>query len=526
MNDARELLSLLSRQGVELLVRGDKLSIHAPRGVLTATLHEQLVRHKLEIIPLITGERNSRPTNESAAAQSPTAANGPLQTRSGDESTPLSFAQHGLWFLDQLFAGSPVSNVNATLRLRGNLDLGLLEQAFNEMIRRHQALRTTFPLVNGEPIQSIAPELRLKANLIDLRALPESEREPEALRLAREQAQQPFELAVGPLIRLTLLRLAAEDHLLAFTTHHIISDGWSLGITSRELGVLYDAFAKGETSPLPSLPVQYVDYARWQRRSLRGEWLDRLATFWKRKLADAPPALSLPTDRARPAVMTFRGAHKTYLLSTRQSELLKERCRTEGVTLFMLLLAAFKIVLHHVSGEEEILVGHTIANRTRAELSSLIGVFVNTLVLRTDLSGNPTFAEVLRRVRDTALEAYEYQDLPFELLVQELQTVLDLSRAPITQVGFSMRNMPLPELQLGDLEITHEEIETGIARTDLILFMRETDQGLQGEIEYSTDLFNAATIDQLWEQYENVLALMAADPTRRIEEAAPVLALA
>ena len=321
-----------------------------------------------------------------------------ISRRNADEPVPLSFAQQRLWFLDQFQPGSPVYNIPAALRITAPLNAFALEQSLNEIVRRHEALRTTFAAVDGRPVQVIAPALRVPLPVTDLRGLPQTERETEATRLATQEAQHPFDLARGPLVRATLLRLGAGDHVLLLTMHHIVSDGWSMGVFFRELAVLYEAYATGKPSPLPELPVQYADFAQWQRQWLQGEVLAAHLTYWKQHLAGAPEVLELPTDRPRPAVQSFRGATYPFTLPPALSTALKTLSQREGVTLFMTLLAAFKTLLHRYTGQGDLVVGAPIANRTRAEIEGLIGFFVNTLVLRTDLSGNPRFGELLGRV--------------------------------------------------------------------------------------------------------------------------------
>ncbi|HEX8145176.1 MAG TPA: condensation domain-containing protein [Pyrinomonadaceae bacterium] len=507
MNPA-ELLAFLSARGVELSVAVDRLHVDAPVGVLTPTLRAELTTHKTEIIELLRGLESAE--TRSAA---------PLQNAARQHHLPVSFAQQGLWFLDQLMPGSPVSNMNAALRLTGPLDVAALERGFNEVVRRHEALRTTFATVEGLPFQVISPALSLELPVLDLRHVPEEGRGRETLRLATEEAQRPFDLAKGPLVRTTLLRLGEEEHVLLLTMHHIISDGWSLGVFSREMTILYNAFSAGEASPLDELPIQYADFACRQRQWLQGATLESLLSYWKQQLARAPGPLELPTDRPRPPVMTFKGAHKSFTLSPTLSESLKELSRREGVTLFMTLLSAYATLLYRYTGQEDIFIGNNIAGRNRAEIAGLIGVFVNTLVIRIDLSGNPSFRELLGRVRKAALAAYDHQDLPFEKLVQELQPEFNLKHAPLAQVGFSMRNMPIPRLEFLGLTVSHMEIETGTARTDLVLFIEDGLQdegGRQGVIEYNTDLFDSDTIDRMLERLEMVLTTMAADAEQRV----------
>ncbi|RMF32232.1 MAG: non-ribosomal peptide synthetase, partial [Chloroflexi bacterium] len=387
----------------------------------------------------------------------------PIEPVPRDGDLPLSFAQQRLWFLDQLEPGSPFYNIPTAVRLTGPLDVAALEASLNEILRRHESLRTTFPTVDGRPRQQIAPELTLSLPVIDLRGLPEAEREAQALRLATEEAQRPFDLAQGPLIRALLLQLDDDDHIALLTMHHIVSDGWSMGILIQEIAVLYDAFSQGRPSPLPELPIQYADFAAWQRKWLQGEVLERQLAYWKEQLADLPPLLELPTDRPRPAVQSFRGRTHSFVLPETLSRAIQELGRREGATLFMTLLAAFQALLYRYTGQERFAVGTPIANRNRAEIEGLIGFFVNTLVLRADFADNPTFRQVLKRVRETALGAYAHQDLPFEMLVDALQPERDLSHTPLFQVMFVLQDTPMGSHRLSHLTLSPVEAETGIA---------------------------------------------------------------
>ncbi len=441
----------------------------------------------------------------------------PLLPVSRGRRLPLSFAQQRLWFLDQLEPNSSLYNIPRAVRLAGRLNVTALERSLDEIVRRHEALRTIFAYADGSPVQVIAPAPVTTAALplVDLSELPKSEREAQTQRLATEEAQCPFDLSQGPLMRAKLLRLDDEEHVLLLTMHHIVSDGWSMEVFWRELAALYDAFANGQPSPLPELPVQYVDYAIWQRRWLAGEVLDEQLSYWKRQLADLP-ALQLPTDRPRPAVQTHRGARQELVLPKLLTEALKELSRREGVTLFMTLLAAFQVLLSRYSGQEDIAVGSPIAGRNRAEIEGLIGFFANTLVVRTDLSGDPTFKELLRRVREVALEAYDHQDVPFEKLVEELQPQRDTSRTPLFQVMLTLQNTPGKALELPGLRLTQQELERGTAKFDLTLSMVEGPEGLRGACEYNTDLFEAATITRMLGHLQTLLEGVVANPAQRL----------
>ncbi|MFN7945818.1 MAG: amino acid adenylation domain-containing protein [Blastocatellia bacterium] len=442
----------------------------------------------------------------------------PLTATARDGKLPLSFAQQRLWFLDQLEPNSPFYNNPSAFRLKGTLDTAALEHSLNEVIRRHEALRTTFKLEGSEPVQDIAPELTLTIPHHDLRHLDETEREAEAMRLAQEEAMQPFDLAQGPLLRAALIRLAEDDYVLLLTMHHIISDGWSVGVFIREIVTLYTAALSGAEAKLSALPIQYADYAKWQREWLQGETLQRQLDYWTEKLHGRPTVLELPTDRPRPAIVTSRGATISFNLPKSLQDALISLSRQEGVTLFMTLLAAFQTLLHRYSNQREISVGTPIASRTRAETENLIGFFVNTLVMNTDLSGDPEFTELLARVRETALGAYAHQDLPFEQLVEALQPERDLSHTPLFQVMLVLGNMPMESAELPGVTLLPFAADSHTARFDLTLLMNESQDGLSGNIEYNTDLFDASTIERLISHFRTLLEAVADDPAQPISQ--------
>ncbi|HEX6291105.1 MAG TPA: amino acid adenylation domain-containing protein [Herpetosiphonaceae bacterium] len=434
---------------------------------------------------------------------------------------PLSFAQQRLWFLDQLEPNSPFYNIPVALRLDGTLDSTALERALNAIVGRHEALRTTFPNVQGRAAQVIAPTATINLALVDLRNQPPMTREARIKRLAAEEARQPFDLAHGPLLRATLVRADDAEHILLVTMHHITSDGWSMGIFVQELAALYRACASGAAEPermLPELPIQYADYAIWQREWLHGAVLDEQLAYWKQQLSDLP-TLDLPTDHPRPPVQSFHGATQRFEISAPVTEALRALSRREGVTLFMTLLATWQTLLARYSGQRDIVVGTPIAGRTHAETESLIGFFVNTLVLRTNLTGDPGFRELLARVRDVALEAYAHQDLPFEMLVDELQPERDMSRNPLFQVLFALQNMPMPAVELPDLRLESIPAESGAAKFDLWLALREGPDTLLGTLEYATDLFDASTIARMIDHFQQLLMSIADEPDRPVSQA-------
>jgi amino acid adenylation domain-containing protein len=429
---------------------------------------------------------------------------------------PLSFAQQRLWFLDQLEPHRAVYNIPDSHYFKGPLNLAALERSLSEIVRRHEILRTTFQTVAGEPVQVIAAPQPLRLEVTDLSRLPAPEREAEAQRLADEEAQQPFDLARGPLLRMRLLKLDDTEHVLLLTMHHIISDGWSLGVLGRELTALYAAFSAGQSSPLVELGIQYADFAVWQREWLRGEVLEKQLGYWREQLGGELPVLELPTDRPRPARQSYRGAVEGLDLSEEVSRRLKEISREAGTTLFMTLLAIFNVLLWRYSRQDEIIIGTPIANRNRAETEELIGFFVNTLVLRTKLSGEMSFRELLEQVRETTLGAYEHQDVPFEKLVEELQPERSLSRQPVFQVMFTLQDGG--ELKLAGLEVSWMETESDVAKFDLSLAMAEGEGYLSGAIAYNSDLFDAATIKRMARHFELLLEGIVANPQQRLSE--------
>jgi amino acid adenylation domain-containing protein/thioester reductase-like protein len=438
----------------------------------------------------------------------------PLRSIPRDGDIPLSYGQETFWFLEQLQPGSPVFNMDIAVHLRGPLNLPAVERTFNEVVRRHETLRTTFVAREGRPVAVIAPPAHFPVQVLDLTGLPESQREGEARRLADEESRRPFDLEHGPLFRISLLRLGPEDHVGLLTAHHSVFDGWSMSIFFQELGLLYQTFCAGKPSPLPELPIQYADFAHWQRQWLQSGLMQDQLAYWKKQLAGPLPVLELPTDHPRPAVRTFHGARQLMVLSPELTAATHTLARREGCTLYMVLLAAFQALLQRYSGQDDLCVGTPIAGRNRAETEGLIGFFVNSLVLRTDLSGDPTFTELLARVREVCLGAYAHQDLPFEMLVKELRPQRELSRSSMFQVMFILQNAPLKIPTVAGLSSSPfvELSDNGTSKFDLILTIMEGTQGLTATIEYNTDLFEADTIQRLQGHYRTLLEAVITDP--------------
>ena len=438
-------------------------------------------------------------------------------SRSGE--LPLSFAQERLWFLSNLDPGNISYHEHVAIAAPGLVDLTIMRRTINDIVRRHETLRTTFTSIDGRPIQIIAPPQPAPLPLIDLSELPPVEAEAEAKRLAVFEVQQPFDLAQGPLMRAKLLRLREKEHVLFFTLHHIICDGWSLGVLTNEVPIIYDAFSQARPSPLPEPVVQYADYAQWQREWLQGEALNAQLSYWREKLSGHPPVLELPTDRPRPAAQTYDGARQEYVLPASLTEAIKVLSRREGVTVFMTVLAAFKTLLYRYTGESDIVIGLPIAGRNRVETEGLIGCFVNMLVLRTDLSGNLSFRELLARVRKVAIEAYAHQDLPFEKLVDALRPDRKLSHTPLFQIVFLFQNAAAGTAPSQDQAWQALTIDSGTAAYDIVFYVAEENGEMGGYLRYNTTLFDAATVVQMVKHFENLLEDVTKNPELLLLEA-------
>jgi non-ribosomal peptide synthetase component F len=449
----------------------------------------------------------------------------PIKAVSRSENLPLSFAQQRLWLLDQLDPGNHTYNDPTAVRLTGSLNITALEQSLNAVVSRHQTLRTVFTTVEGQPVQNIQPITEITIPIVDLRENERSpqQRESQAKRIALAEAQRPFNLAQGPLIRATLIQLDKTEYVLLLTMHHIISDLWSMAILIRELADFYAAFSQGKSLTLPDLPIQYADFAIWQREWMQGKVLETQLNYWKQQLKDAPTKLELPTDKPQPLQPTYTGATQSFQLPKDLSNALKLLSKRADVTLSMTLLTTFNVLLHYYSKQEDIVVGSPIANRNRSEIEGLIGFFVNSLALRTNLSGNPSFSELLRRTREVTLGAYAHQDLPFEKLVGELQIERDLNYNPLFQVWFTLQNIATPDIQklilsLPDVTLSPFDTNKQISPFDLGLLVSEQAEGISGCFEYKTDLFESSTIFRMVAALEMILRCVVTQPEIRLNQ--------
>jgi amino acid adenylation domain-containing protein/non-ribosomal peptide synthase protein (TIGR01720 family) len=469
-------------------------------------LKDHLSAEKLELLAYLL--------EEEGIEISPTETITPRKTQ---DNLPLSYAQQRLWFLQQLEPDNPFYNIPSALRLRGSLNIPILESCFNQIIQRHEILRTKFSSIDGQPIQIITPELNLTLPIIDLSNLSAKEREAEARRIIDLEAQTPFNLEIPPLLRSSLLRLDKAEYILLFTMHHIISDGWSTDVMVREIVTLYESLTNNQPSTLPELTIQYADYAIWQRQWLQEEILTKQLAFWQQKLAEAS-VLPFPIDKPRPHIQTYQGTKQAFVISPELTNALKILSQQENCTLFMILLAAFKVLLSRYTATEDMVVGSPIANRNRTQIEDLIGFFVNTLVLRTNLAENPTFLELLARVRDCTLSAYANQDVPFDLIVEAIKPDRHLSHTPLFQVMFVLQNAPQSNMELPDLTWESLEIVAHTTKFDLTLLIEETETELKANWEYNTDLFNSDTIARMSAHFQTLLAGIITNPQQSIAQ--------
>ncbi|MEH1944144.1 MAG: amino acid adenylation domain-containing protein [Nostoc sp.] len=498
-----EFVSYLNSLGIKIWLEGGQLNYRAPKGVMNPDLKNQLLGRKSEILAFL---KEAQIATDSSFE--------PIPSIERSEELPLSFAQQRMWFLYQLESQSPFYNEGLQLRVAGVLNVEALQQSINEIIRRHEILRTTFPAVDGKPLQVIFPSLALAMPVLDLQGIEESE----VQQIVTKEARQPFDLSNGPLLRVTLLRLGSESHILVLIMHHIITDGWSMGIFIQELSTLYRGFTLSSPLLLPELPIQYADFAVWQRQWLTEEIQKQQLNYWKQQLAGATPLLELPTDKPRPPVQTFCGATQKFQIDQNLSKQIKTFSQQSGATLFHTLLAAFVVLMFRYSGQDDICIGSPIANRNRREIEPLIGFFVNTLVLRNQIKGNPSFNEFLSQVRQVATSAYTHQDVPFEQVVEALQPERSLSYNPLFQVVFVLENFLLDTLELPDVTLTPQFVERGTSQFDLTLAVWETKGGLIGSWEYNSDLFEPDTIARMTSHFQTLLAAIIANPNQPISE--------
>ncbi len=503
MKTIEELLSHLRSLNIKLWLEGESLRYSAPKGALFPALRTEIKERKTEIVNFL------HKVTQISGTTLP-----PVQPLSRDEVLPLSFSQQRLWFLHQLEKESAAYHIPTALRLTGVLNIEALEQSLTEIIRRHEVLHTTFSMRDGNAVQVIAPVQPMTLQKIDLSL--STEPSAKVQQIFTTEFHRSFDLSKGPLLRGTLLQLGEKEHVLLLIMHHIISDGWSQGIFYKELSALYDAFGNGLPSPLSKLPIQYIDFAAWQRSFLQGKMLDEQLSYWKQQI-DGFTTLDLPTDKVRPPQQTFRGSRHFLSFPKSLSQAIKALSQQEGVSLFISLLTAFNILLFRYTGQKDLVIGTATANRTVQEIEDLIGCFFNTLVLRTKIGSNPNFHELLAQVKQTTLDAYEHQHLPFEKLVEELQLPRDMSRSPIFQVMFILQNAPTRHaLQLTGLTLTSLMLDPGRAQLDLNCHMWEEGEELRGFFEYNTDLFEASTIERMQGHFQTLLEGIVANPSKPI----------
>jgi amino acid adenylation domain-containing protein len=510
MQTTQEFISNLTSLDIKLWVESTdevKLRCNAPKGSLTTEIRTELADRKAEIISFFQAGNSQLDATAAAIV--------PIDRR---QDLPLSFAQSRLWFFDRLEGASATYNIPVALQLRGQLNVTALDQAINAIVCRHEGLRTHFELVNDAPIQVISNDICLDIPVVDLQHLSEPEQTETVNKMAIAESQQPFDLAVAPLLRVQLLQRSRTAHVLLITMHHIIADGWSMGVFLDEFSQLYRAYCAGELRQLPPLTIQSADFAHWQRQWLTGDVLANQLSYWQNLLAGAPPLLELPTDRPRPSIQTFTGGFVELTLDRVLSQQIATLSQTAGTTPFMTLLAAFAVLLARYSGQDDLVIGAPIANRHRQETEPLIGLLVNTLVFRSQLAANPTFVELLASTKQMNLDAQDHQDLPFEKLVEELQPERSLSYSPLFQVMFEMEHMPSGDLDLPELEIAPLALENINAKFDLTLSIRESESGLVTGWEYKTDLFDRQTIERMATNFQALLAGIVADPQQQVAQ--------
>jgi amino acid adenylation domain-containing protein len=503
-----DLLTELRKKDIQLSIDGDKLRIDAPDGVLTSDLIDTLKQKKSDLIAFLNESNLSHYSAEIA----------PIERVSRGQNLPLSWPQQRLWFLNQFQPDSPTYNIPSLIRLKGDLDVAAFERSLGKIVKRHETLRTTFKSVNGVPSQVVSTSVNVSIPVINLEDLAEEQIEEQVQSIVAKESRYLFDLQKGPLLRATLLRISAIDYYLIFVVHHIAFDGWSAGVLVREMGALYVAFTSGKPSPLSELPIQYVDYAQWQRQWTDGETSSNQLAYWKQNLTGHLQKLQLPHDFTPDTAQNYHGAKVKIEIPAQISREFRSLCYKEHTTLFMGLLAVFKVLLHRHSGMEDIIVGCPIANRNRTEIEGLIGCFLNSLALRTDLSGNPTFTEILKRVREVALGAFANQDIPFEKVLEEIKPDREINRTPVYQVQFVLQNMPMDAINLPNLTISPIDIDTGTTKFDLNLHALEREDGILAVMQYNADLYSAERINAMIEQYQALLERVTINPEERIND--------
>ncbi len=509
------LLAQLRDLGVKLWADGDELGLSAPKGVLDAELVASIKAHKDELLRLL----KNRARGSKDAATEPTAR---IEATGDGGAAPLSFSQRRLWFLDQLEPNTAVYNMPLAWTLRGALDTDALAYALSQVVGRHDVLRTRFVHDEGTPTQEVDAPAPIELPVVDVEGATTEARRTNARALLSERADEPFDLAAGPLLRPALLRLDTDEHVLFLLVHHIVFDGWSADVLLREVAELYAARVGGREATLPALPVQYADFARWQQDFLASAELERQLEVHRVSLGTSLPVLDLPTDRPRPAVQSYRGANASRVLSRELVDALGALARAENATLYMVLLAGYQALLTRWSRQTDLAIGTIVANRGRSEVEGLIGFFANTLVLRTDANDDPSFRTLVARAKDTSLSAFENQDVPFEKLVEELQPERNLAYTPLFQTIFMTEDGSGKRARMGDIELELFELDTQVARTDLMLTAHQVDGGVDAWVEYSTDLFERGTIERLLASYETLLASAVADPNAPLSRLAVV----
>lgn len=500
MSGVNQLLSELNARGIKLWLDGERLRYRSPKGALTTALRQKIGTYKAEIMDFLRQAKQAASTRASM-----------IQAVPCNRELPLSFPQKRLWLLGQSKEASDAYHIPLALHLCGPLEIESLSTSYQLICERHEALRTTFVVVDGQVRQQINPP-NFNLEIIDLSHLPKHEKNKKISHSLQKEAIRSFCLTTGPLWRVTLFRLGSQEHVLLLTVHHIISDGWSATPLIRECSALY----AGQKANLPELPIQYANFAVWQHESLSSDLFQQQFYYWKKQLAGAPSFLPLPTDHPRPAQQSYRGDHISFILPDRLHADLKDLSKKNHTTLFMTLQAAFAVLLSRYSAQEDICIGTPIANRQVPEVENLIGFFINLLVLRNDLSGNPTFCNFLKRVREVTLGAYQHQDLPFQLLVEKLQPEYSLSYTPFFQVMFVLHNTPQAALSFSGLTASRIEVQYPIAKYDLALDMQERQEGLTGSWRYNTDIFQRATIDRMTADFQTLLEGIVTNPNQPI----------